>query len=73
MALLTAQLLQKQGHHVIFYTFEHDAGCFPELQEGLTIVTGKTTKENKAGTAPVILNSIQDPGKKASIPPKETK
>lgn len=45
MALLSAQSLQKQGHKVIFYTFEHDPDCFPELQEGLTIVTGKTTKK----------------------------
>jgi hypothetical protein len=42
MALLSAQLLKKQWHHVMLYTFDHDSECFPELQEGLTIVTMKT-------------------------------
>ncbi|MCB9807158.1 hypothetical protein H6768_04720 [Candidatus Peribacteria bacterium] len=37
MALRTAQVLQKQGHSVTFYTFERDNACFPDLQKGLTI------------------------------------
>jgi hypothetical protein len=44
MALLSAQSLQKQGHRVMLYTLEHDPDCFPELQEGLTIVTARTTQ-----------------------------
>ncbi len=51
MALLTAQSLQKQGHKVMLYTFDHAPECFPELQEGLTIFTSATTK------APVIQNT----------------
>jgi 2-polyprenyl-6-methoxyphenol hydroxylase-like FAD-dependent oxidoreductase len=37
MALLTAQSLQKQGHEVTLYTFDHSPECFPELQKGITI------------------------------------
>lgn len=37
MALQTAQVLLKQGHKVVVYTFEKNDACFPELQAGLDI------------------------------------
>ncbi len=64
MALLTARSLQNQGHTVIFYTFDHDPDCFPELQEGLTIVTDKTREK------PVIQH--EDQNKKGQTAPQKT-
>ncbi len=48
MALLTARSLKQQGHTVILYTFDHDPDCFPELQDGLTIITEKTKRKREA-------------------------
>lgn len=39
MVLMTVHALQKQGHEVTLYTFEHDEACFPDLQKDITIVT----------------------------------
>lgn len=69
MALLTAHSLKNQGHTVMFYTFDHDPDCFPELQEGLTIITEKT----KQNTKNIAEGKLSQPDKKDdSNHPKNT-